>query len=524
MSENAYLGQKGYTLLKNDLSVEQQEKIRRDLMAKPFVPKNSPQQAVSFPIYRESKKKFYVPRFYGIQNFGVPNENKVNQGKSINIEFAGDLREHQKPVVQSYLTHIKTHGCGLLELYCGYGKTVLALNIISKIKKKTLVIVHKEFLMNQWIERIEQFLPMARVGKIQGSVVDIEDKDIVLGMLQSLSMKDYPADMFQDFGFTIVDETHHISAEVFSNSLFKIVTENMLGLSATMNRKDGLTKVFKQFLGEVVVKKRREDEQPVVVKAIEYHTKDEEFNETILNYRGQTHYSRMIGKLCEYNDRREFILTLLQDAMKEAEEKKEKMQVMILAHNKNLLHYLFEAISHRKIASVGYYIGGMKQDALKESEDKKVIIATYAMAEEALDIKTLTTLIMATPKTDVTQAVGRILRSKDHNPLVLDVVDVHDVFRRQWLKRLKFYNSNNYEIHYCEDYEKKNWNISQRKPKTNITNAFDKGKEVTNSKTTSKNKKTKIKIKTNDDKFKCENKKNDKPKLSGASVLSMFDE
>ena len=155
----------------------------------------------------------------------------------------------------------------------------------------------------------------------------------------------------------------------------------------------------------------------------------------------------------------------------------------------------------------------MKQDALKESEDKKVIIATYAMAEEALDIKTLTTLIMATPKTDVTQAVGRILRSKDHNPMVLDVVDIHGVFRRQWLKRLKFYNSNNYEIHYCEDYEKKNWNISQRKPKTNITNAFDKGK------TTSKNKKTKIKVKTSE-----ENKKNEKTKLSGASVLSMFDE
>ena len=79
---------------------------------------------------------------------------------------------------------------------------------------------------------------------------------------------------------------------------------------------------------------------------------------------------------------------------------------MVLGHNKSLLTYLHDAIKHRGIATVGYYIGGMKETELKISEGKKIIIATYAMAEEGLDIKTLTTLIMATPKVDVTQAVG----------------------------------------------------------------------------------------------------------------------
>ena len=60
---------------------------------------------------------------------------------------------------------------------------------ISELKKKTLVIVHKEFLLQQWTERINQFLPTAQVGRIQGDVIDIEGKDIVIGMLQSLSMK-----------------------------------------------------------------------------------------------------------------------------------------------------------------------------------------------------------------------------------------------------------------------------------------------------------------------------------------------
>lgn len=498
------MGQKGYTIYKKNLEVEEQEELREELTAKPFVAKNSMSKQVKFPIYRESKQKFYVPRFYGIQKYGVPKEIKLSDGEDINIEFNGSLREHQKPVVEDFVNHVKKNSCGLLELFCGYGKTVLALNIISKLKKKTLVIVHKEFLLNQWVERIEQFLPMARIGRIQGSIVDTDDKDIVIGMLQSISMKTYPISLFQEFGFTIIDETHHISAEVFSNSLFKIVTKYMLGLSATMNRKDGLTKVFKMFLGDVVVKKQREDDTPVTVKAIEYHTEDEYFNETIYNFKGQTHYSLMISKLCEFNPRREFILRVLVDTLKQAKKDKERMQVMILAHNKNLLHYLYEAIEYRKIASVGYYIGGMKQKDLKKSEDKQVIIATYAMAEEALDIKTLTTLIMATPKTDVTQAVGRILRSTDHKPLVIDIVDIHETFRRQWLKRKRFYNSNKYKIMYSEDYDSNEWVISQstrgKKAKSN-----EKQSKITDIKLKSKLKTTK-----------------QQDLLTGASVLDAF--
>jgi superfamily II DNA or RNA helicase len=121
-------------------------------------------------------------------------------------------------------------------------------------------------------------------------------------------------------------------------------------------------------------------------------------------------------------------------------------QIMILAHNKNLLKYLHDAIEHRGIATVGYYVGGMKEAALKATESKQIVIATYAMASEALDIRTLTTLIMATPKTSIEQSVGRILREKHSRPLVVDVVDSHQVFRNQWNKRRAFYKKQGYTI------------------------------------------------------------------------------
>jgi len=442
-----YLGNKGYTIYKDSISIKEQLYIRDELSVKPYIPK-SPVQPATFPIYRESQNKLYIPRFFGLETYGAPDRIKIAQGNKIELPFNGSLRDYQENIVNIYKKSINDidGGGGLLEVPCGRGKTVIALKIISELKKKTLVVVHKGFLVDQWIERIEQFLPGARIGKIQGQIIDIDDKDIVIGMLQSLSMKEYPSDMFSSFGLTIVDECHHISSEVFSRSLLKIVTKYCLGLSATMQRKDGLTRVFKMFLGEIIYKEKRDGDDGVLVKAVEYKTNDDEFNETVFDYRGNPAFSTMISKLCTYNRRSEFILEVLKSEMME----KPNQQIMILAHNKNLLKYLHDAIEHRNIASAGYYIGGMKKQALKETESKTVVIATYAMAAEALDIKTLTTLILATPRTDVTQAVGRILRVKHERPLVVDIVDSHDMFKKQWMKRKRFYQKNKYHIIYTD--------------------------------------------------------------------------
>lgn len=437
-----YLGKKGYSIYKKDLTNKEQEYIKKELTVKAYLPK-SPIQSEPFPIYRESPQKYYLPRHFGVENFGEVTENKLPSGDDINVNFNGELREYQVNIVNKYIKAVGTSGGGLLDVDPGKGKTVMALNIISKLKKKTLVIVHKSFLLNQWIERITQFLPDARVGKIQGQIIDIEDKDIVIGMLQSLSQKEYPDDLFDSFGLSIYDETHHLGAEVFSKSMMKCITNYTLGLSGTMQRKDGLTKVFKMFLGNIIHKeKSNTSEHKVIVKAINYKVNDAEFNEMKYDYRGNPLYSTMISKLCNYNHRSEFILNLLKHELEENNDQ----QIMILAHNKTLLTYLHKAIEHRNIGTVGYYIGGMKEEQLKESENKKIIIATYAMASEGLDIKTLTTLIMASPKTDVCQSVGRILRTKHTSPLVVDIIDNHDIFVKQWQKRRQYYIKQKYNI------------------------------------------------------------------------------
>ena len=337
--------------------------------------------------------------------------------------------------------------------------TVMALKILSEIKKKTLILVHKEFLMNQWIERIAQFLPSARVGKIQANTFEVEGMDIVIGMIQTLYSRDFPPATFDCFGLTIIDEVHRIGSEEFSKTLLKIVTPYMLGISATVERKDGLTKLLYMFIGEKIYTEVRKDDDPVCIRGIEYLSNDDEFNETEVDFRGNPKFSTMITKICEFGPRNDFIIRVLKDLILETahtdreeeytdkEEEytdKEERQIMVLAHNRSILTYLYNAIGYQGFATRGYYIGGMKESALKETEEKQIVLATYAMAAEALDIKTLSVLVMATPKTDIEQSVGRILRERHSNPIVVDIIDRHDTFQNQWRKRKTFYRKCNY--------------------------------------------------------------------------------
>jgi superfamily II DNA or RNA helicase len=530
---NTYLGQKGYTIPKNELTIEQQKQIRNDLNIKPFsLREGSPMnnEEKTFPAYRESGNKFYVPHYYGVEKFGAPKQYKIAEGNDIDLEFAGILRDYQEPVTNKFINHCKDakFGGGLLELPCAWGKTSGSLYILSKLRKKTLVIVHKEFLMNQWIERIKQFLPKARIGKIQGPIIDVEDKEIVLCMLQSLISKEYDSSLFEQFGLTIIDEVHHISSQSFSNSLFKVVTKYMLGLSATMERKDGTTSVFKMFLGNVIYKAENKSDLIVEVRQLTYKVDDDDFNDTILDYRGKPQNSSMISKLCEYNRRTEFIIKTLCDFISvenidksdidqhklemdnavpdcliccknnnylvrntccdsvkycmpcleniEATSVKkerpkcptckkvlkyeqnyienkyvkplEKTHTIVMAHNLNILRYIYKKFVCKNLASVGYYIGGMSESELKQSEKKQIVLASYSMSSEGLDIPTLNAEFLITPKTDIVQTVGRILRAK-HNfshPIIYDFVDSHDVFQRQWLKRKAYYKKQNYKI------------------------------------------------------------------------------
>ena len=469
----SYIGRKGYSIYKSSFSQSELHEFRTTMTVKPNLGANGFVSNVQYPIYRESTNKLYLPRYYGLERIGPCERNILSKGTPIDLEFKGELFEYQTNIVNKFVNHVGDSGGGLLDVEPGKGKTVMGLNILSQLKTKTLVVVHKSFLLNQWKERILQFLPQARVGLIQGPIIDVEDKDIVIGMLQTLSTKEFDEDIVKQFGLTIYDECHHLSAEVFSNVMIRIHTNYVLGLSGTMTRKDGLTKVFKYFVGPIVHKEKTDLSIQVLIKTVLFEDpQNDEYNEVDTDYRGNPMYSRMITKLCENDHRTNMIANTIQHELRENPDQ----QIMILAHNKSLINALYERI-HEFEESIGFYLGGMKEDKLKESESKKIIIATYAMASEGLDIKSLTTLCMATPKSDVCQCIGRILRSKHANPYVIDIVDSHEIFKRQFIKRKTYYFKKNYILHkflnydaYVQDNFTSESKESKKKKSTNSSN------------------------------------------------------
>ena len=438
------LSKNGYKIIKRDYDSKIIKEIKDELTVKPYNSFNKSQMnsdAGKFSVFLESPKKLYLPRFYGLKKFGTPTLDQMEEGDDINLSFNGDLREEQKPIEEIYLKNAHEKGGGIISIRCGGGKTVLALHIISVLKKKTVVVVHKDFLMTQWRDRILEFLPTARIGKIQQDTVDIEDKDIVLAMVQSLSMKEYDEGTFDSFGLAVFDECHHLGAEVFSKSMGKVASKYMLGLSATPKRKDGLSKVFEWFMGDIVYLQKKKNEDYAEVQLIECNFQDEKYNKEELNFRKEPCMPKMINNICDYIPRSELITSLIQQYQKEGR------NILILSDRRGHLDLLYKML---KGYSRGFYVGGMKPDELRDSQEKDIILATFSMASEGMDIPKLNTVILASPKSDVEQSVGRVFRQKacdrKFHPLIVDIQDTFSFFKKQSEKRISFYHKSNFTL------------------------------------------------------------------------------
>jgi superfamily II DNA or RNA helicase len=454
IATNSYLGQKGYTIPKSILSSNELNVLYDELYLTPVIdtPISGTPPPIPIPVYKENSKKIYIPRFYGIKRYGLPDKSEIgNDVENINITFVKNLRDYQEKVVETYINSTNTPLCatsngivgggGILSLYTGAGKTVCAIKIISIIQKKTIIIVHKEFLMNQWIERIREFTPDARIGRIQGRIFDIEDKDIVLAMMQTLYNEEKTFDL-RSFGLCIVDEVHRIGSSQFHKCLFQIQPPFWLGISATVNRKDKMENLIQMFIGDIIYSIERKGDDFVSVRGIDYSTNDDEYSNVITNHRGEIAYSTMISKICGYEPRSDFIVKIIKDLIIE----NNKSQILLLSHIRLMLEYIYQKLTENGI-SVGFYVGGMKQCDLDETANtKQVVLSTYMMSSEALDIPSLSTLILASPKTDIIQCVGRILRKKHDSPIIVDIIDSHSTFQNQWTKRKEYYKKCNYKI------------------------------------------------------------------------------
>jgi superfamily II DNA or RNA helicase len=486
--DSRLISHRGYAIRKDQLTPVQTRALRAALTMKPLVAPEFSAGIEPFPIYYESPSRWYVPRFWGIDNCGEPDGDARHDGLALRPELAfnKNLRPEQLPIVNAF----RDGGYnGLICVPCGYGKTFMAIWLACQLKKRFLVVVHQEFLMEQWRKELEGSIPGIRIGTLQGSTVqtgfatppvltipqikerlrvhglkvggtrpellarlrEVEPEDApalydcCICMIQTVAGRDWPADTFSDFGFAIFDECHHLGAEYFSKALMAIQTKNMLGLSATPDRLDGLNNVFLWYLGPVRYQiKVREADDTVEVRVLRFTSADPEYAEAQTDFRGEISRPKLCNQLAGYNPRTKAICDDLEPCLREGR------KLLVLSDRISHLAIFETMFKERGFDSIGYYVGGMKNEDRDLSATQQIILATFAMSSEGMNIRDLNTVILTTPKSRIEQAVGRIFRLKKEertfHPIIFDVLDSHDILYSQYKKRVQFYEQCGYRI------------------------------------------------------------------------------
>lgn len=449
--KNKVLTAKGYAIKKTFLNDLQINELRKQLTMAPKVLDKFQKCISNFPIYYESKTRFYVPRHWGIKKYGEPEADIIPEGISLPPEITLNSKfpphDFQKNIIQSF---IGKGANGLICVPCGYGKTFMALHIAVTLGKRFLIVVDKEFLMNQWKSEIENFIVGARVGILQGNKIQMDASmyDVTICMIQTICRREFPDGFFDQYGFTIFDECHHLGASYFCKALLKIQTKYMLGLSATPDRDDGLTRVFEYYLGEPVYKNtQRAPDKEAVVKAVWFHSEDPIYSEEPVNWRGETVTAKLLNQVADFEPRNHKIMQILDEYAQDP-----NRFILILSDRISQLEWFEKALDDHPAKYIhGYYIGGMKQTKLDENAEKcQILLATYQMASEAFSVKKLNTVILATPRKNVQQSTGRIFRQRIEErkvaPHIIDIIDSHDCHKRRWFVRNRFYKECEYTI------------------------------------------------------------------------------
>ena len=503
---NGQLNNYGICIKKNTIDIELLKYLRIYFTVKPKTNNNEILDN-TFSVCYEDNIYIVLPKFFANNHFILNNntisnsefQNKIYinitkfnyKNRLTNYEFKGKLRDYQIDIVNTILEKFnnadndtKPKG-GIIKLSCGGGKTVLAIYLSYLLKLKTLIIVHQEFLLDQWVERFNQFTN-AKIGTIRQKKIDVENKDVVIGMLHSISMIDYDPLIFKEFGLVIYDEVHHLGSKMFSKALLKTSAEYTIGLSATPERSDGLMKVINWHIGDILYKMDKKINYRVLVKKIYFRSESKLFNEKRKWFDGSMKPDpiQMISNLITIDSRNRLIINII-NCLKGLSRKIFVISPRVehLELLKNAVDKEIEELGESHIYNTYYYMGRSKKGERKMAEKNgDIIFATLQLAEEGLDISRLDSIIITLPikkEKTLIQSIGRILRNDTLDvltqiPLVVDICDILSIYSKWSEKRDMVYSNKGWylENYYWNDYEFK-YNINDDKNKNPMNIMFD---------------------------------------------------
>lgn len=404
----------------NSLSDEVRETISNDLQIKiegsRFVYNSKPTYIYPIDVTDDYA---YIPFAYARTCAGGPFKRPDRSSyPSKSVKFDGKLREEQNIVKKEAISHLNKYGSTIISAYPGFGKTSGAIYIATKIKMKTIIITHRVVLISQWKKSIKKFCPDASI-QVLDSKCSKEDCDFYI--MNASNVPKRPKDFYRDMGLVIVDECHLIMAEGLSKCMQQLLPRYVIGLSATPYREDGLDILLNLYFGDKKIHRKLYRNHDVYklktnfVPTVEM-TKNGTVNWGIVldSQAMETRRNELIIKIIKYFKDRVFLI------MCKRVEQGEYIVKRLLEESEDVTSLL-----------------GKQQEFEQTS---RILVGTIGKVGVGFDHSRLNTLLLAGDvQAYFIQILGRVMRTQEGIPMVIDIVDKNPILERHFKVRKNTY-------------------------------------------------------------------------------------
>jgi superfamily II DNA or RNA helicase len=343
-------------------------------------------------------------------------------------KFKFDLRPSQQAV------YAEIDDNSIVNAWVSWGKTFTGLAIAAKLKQKTLVVTHTTSLRSQWEKEVEKCFGI-KAGVIGGGKFDI-DAPIVIGNIQSLYRK--IDDIKHLFGTVILDEMHHVSSPTFTRIVDEMPCRFKIGLTGTLERKDGRHVVFRDYFGHNVFKPPKEN---YMIPKIDIYRTDIRFIDGSF-----TPWAERINDLT-HNE--EYVHSVSMIAAKYAAQ---GHKVLVVSDRVHFLKRCSALVGDKAVSITGDMSFEERDEAMEEVRtNKNILFGTQSIFSEGISLNELSCLVLGTPVNNeplLTQLIGRVVRKMDGKiqPVIVDINLKGKTASRQANARLGYYMRQGYEV------------------------------------------------------------------------------
>lgn len=376
-----------------------------------------------FEAYDINEDVVSVPFAYAINKLEIPKP-KMEDYSKFNLKFVGSLREPQKIVKDEAIRNLNRYGGCLISCYPGFGKTLTSIYIASKISLKTIVVVNKIPLMEQWEDAILNLCPGAKVEIIKPAKKVSPDSDFII--VNAINVSKFPESVFEKFGTLIIDESHLIMSKVLSQCMFKIHPKYVIGLSATPYRPDGLNGLMDLFFTEHKIVRKLWC--PHIVYKVETG-----FTPPVeLAANGKVDWGKILEAQCINETRNNLIVDIIQ--------KHPDRNFIVISKRTEQSRYI-----HDKLIELGEKATILVGSGSAYDKEARILVGNIQKVGVGFNHPKLNALILASDVEEYfIQYLGRTMRvdERDPNfikPIVFDLLDNNQILKRHFATRKATY-------------------------------------------------------------------------------------